>query len=430
MKTPSADFQATPFERSEPVPGVRLVTERMPHVRSVAVGVWVDVGSRDEPDELAGASHLLEHLLFKGTARRSALEISQLFDAVGGELDAYSAKEHTCYHARVLDDDVGMAVDVIADMISSARLEPADLEAERKVVLEEIHMTNDNPGDLVHDAFCEHAWPGHPLGRPVLGTESSVGSVHRDALHRFYRGNYVPGRLVVAAAGNVEHDAIAALVRDGLPAVREASAGRAHAVPPPVRRRTSYQTRSTEQAHVVWGSTGLARTDEDRYALAVLNTLFGAGMSSRLFQEVREKRGLVYSIYSYHHSYVESGLFCVYAGTSESSADEVLEIVREQADLLASGDAGSDEVERAKGHVKGSLVLSMDDPGGRMSRLGRAELQDGEVLGVDELLQRVEAVTADDVARVARRLFVDGELTLVCIGPIAEGALDRFVEPL
>lgn len=419
---------AAPFERSEPVAGVRLVTERMPYLRSVSLGLWVDVGSRDEPDEMAGASHLLEHLLFKGTGTRSAREIAETVDAVGGELNAYSSKEHTCYYARVLDEDVGTAADILLDMFSDAILRDEDLEAERKVVLEELHMTEDAPDDKVHDVFGETAWPGHPLGRPVLGTESSVGAMTREGLAGFYRSGYLPGRLIVAAAGNVDHGDLEGRLAQAFEASPR-SAPRTPQRPPELTRRTSYETRTTEQQHLVWGCEALSRTDPDRYALTVLSTLLGGGMSSRLFQEVRELRGLAYSIYSYHHLYTETGLFAVYAGCHESSAAEVLSIVRDQAAAVAAGAAGAEEVERAKGHVRGSIVLSLDDPGGRMSRLGKAELVHGEISSVDEQLAKVDAVTTGDVERVARRLF-GGDFVLTSIGPLAQGTLDAFVDAL
>lgn len=421
--------QAVPFERSEPLPGVRVVTERMPHVRSASVGLWVDVGSRDEPDPIAGASHLLEHLLFKGTPTRSARDIADAIDAVGGELNAYSGHEHTCYYARVLDTDLTLGADVLLDMFSHALLRDDDLEAERKVVLEELHMAADVPEDRVHDLFAERAWPGHPLGRPIIGTAETVGSIDRGALARFYGEGYNPSRLVVAAAGNVDHDTVVAHVIRGLN--RPGSGPFTRTPSPPVREGAvaAYETRTTEQVNIVWGGNGIPRRDPDRYALSVFNALFGGSMSSRLFQEVRENRGLTYSVYSGYNSYTECGLFDVYAGTQEGNAATVLEIVREQAADVAGGSLTPEEVERAKGHVKGGLVLSMDDPGGRMFRIGRAELLHKEILSVDELLRRVDEVTVDDVQRVAQRLF-GGEFVLSCVGPVAEGTLDRFVDPL
>jgi predicted Zn-dependent peptidase len=409
---------------------VRLVTERMPHVRSVSVGFWVEVGARDEPDEIAGAAHMLEHLLFKGTGSRSARDIAEVFDAIGGELNAYAAHEHTCFYSRVIDDDLPLAIDVMCDMFQHGALRSDDLHSERKVVLEEIHMAADVPEDRVHDLFGETAWGGHEIGRPVLGTEQSVSSMERDALHAHYRAFYAPDRLVVAVAGSAEHDDVAELLRSGLPAgdrpVRRGPSGSPQFVAP----IAVYETRGSEQVHLVWGFESLARDDADRYALAVVNALYGGGMSSRLFQEIREDRGLAYSVYSGYHSYVETGFFNVYAGTQARDAATVLEIAREQAAQVADGAADAEEVDRAKGQVKGSLVLSMDDPGGRMTRIGRSEQVHGEILDVDELLARIDAVSAEDVARVAKRVFCGGGSVLACVGPVESGALDFAVEPL
>jgi predicted Zn-dependent peptidase len=418
------------FERSEPIPGVRLVTETMPHVRSVSVGFWIDVGARDETDDIAGAAHFLEHMLFKGTRTRDARDIANAFDAVGGEVNAYSAHEHTCMYARVLDADLPMAFDVMSDMFTNAALRADEVESERRVILEEIHMAADVPEDRVHDLFSATAWPNQPLGRAVLGTEGTVGALDRERLDEFYRAGYVPDRLVVAAAGNITHGDVASLVRDSLPSgtapwTRRAG-GTARFGGPNVR----HDNRRSEQVHLVWGVDGLPRTDPDRYAQSVMSVLLGGGMSSRLFQEVREKRGLAYSIYSAEHLYLECGTFSVYAGTQAGTAAEVLRIVRDEAAAVASGDASEEEVERAKGHVRGSIVLSMDDPGGRMSRIGRSEQVHGEVVSIDEILERVDAVTTEDVARVSKRLFGGGGAVLACVGPVAEGALDFAVEPL
>ena len=418
------------FQRSEPVPGVRLVTERMPHVRSVSIGFWIDVGSRDESQELAGAAHLLEHLLFKGTSTRSARNIAEAFDAVGGELNAYAAHEHTCFYSRVVDDDLPLAVDVVCDMFANGALRDDDLASERKVVLEEIHMAADVPEDRVHDLFGETAWDGHEIGRPVLGTERSVSSMRRDALYHHYRSFYVPDRLVVAVAGSVDHGQVSDLLASRLDAGTRPQTRTASGTPVFAGPKAAYEVRASEQSHLVWGFESLARDDPDRYTLAVLNALYGGGMSSRLFQEIREERGLAYSVYSGYHAYVETGFFNVYAGTQASDAATVLEIARAQAAEVAGGAAGDDEVERAKGQVKGSIVLSMDDPGGRMTRIGRSEQVHGEILGVDELLARIDAVSSEEVARVAKRVFCGGASVLACVGPVESGTLDFAVEPL
>jgi predicted Zn-dependent peptidase len=402
----------------------------MPHVRSVSIGMWVDVGSRDESDDIAGASHFLEHMLFKGTSKRNAQDIANVFDAVGGEINAYSAREHTCFYARVLDEDLPMAVEVLGDMFRDAALRPEEFESERRVILEEIHMAADVPEDLVHDLFSAAAWPDSALGRPVLGTEKSVGSMSVSQLAGFYRGGYRPERLVVAVAGNVDHDAVSKLVADALEGGGSPRLRTAGPVPVYGAPRAVYDTRESEQAHVVWGVEGMGRSDPDRYAMSVLGVLYGGGMSSRLFQEVREKRGLAYSIYSGEHMYLESGTFTVYAGSQPETAADVLKIVREEAAKAADGEITAEEVARAKGHVRGGLVLSMDDPGGRMSRIGRSELVHGEVLTVDELLERVDAVTVDDVTRVAQRLFAGRPAVLASVGPVPDGALDFALEPL
>ncbi|MEX2394549.1 MAG: pitrilysin family protein, partial [Actinomycetota bacterium] len=302
----------------------------MSHVRSVSIGLWVDVGSRDEPEDVAGASHFLEHMLFKGTPSRDAQEIANVFDAVGGEVNAYSAREHTCFYARVLDTDLDMAVRTLGDMFANAALRTDEIESERRVVLEEIHMANDVPEDIVHEVFSAAAWPSHALGRPVLGFDRTVGSMSADAIRGFYRQGYVPERLVVAAAGNITHDEVAAIVRE---VFTEGGDRWIRASPntPRFGSGATYDTRDAEQVHIVWGLEGLPRTDPDRYAMSVMSVLYGGGMSSRLFQEVREKRGLAYSIYSGEHMYLDAGSLTVYAGAQRDTAAEVMKIVREEA---------------------------------------------------------------------------------------------------
>lgn len=421
--------RTVPFRTSEPVEGVRLVTERMPHVRSVSIGLWVDCGSRDESDEMAGTAHLLEHLLFKGTNRRSARDIAVAFDAIGGEVNAFSAKEYTCYYARVSDTDAAMATDILLDMFTDSVLRDEDIESERKVVIEEIHMTNDTPDDLVHEMFSEAAWPGHALGREIAGTAETVGAMSASGIRDFYASGYKSGRLVVAAAGQIEHDELSAMLTQRLEA---GNLWRRSLQTPPAASmgRAVYDTRDTEQAHLVWGCECPGRDDPDRYAMAILNVLYGSAMSSRLFQQIREDRGLAYAVFSGYQSYMESGLFSVYAGTQESTAVEALKIVRDEARDLASGGVTDSELEMARGHLKGSLVLSMDDPGGRMSRLGKAEIVHGEISTVEELLERIDSVTSADVTRVAKRIFGSPGFVVSSVGPVDEGLLDEATEAL
>ncbi len=419
--------------RTEFDSGLRVISERMPGVRSVALGIWVGTGSRDEQPRISGASHFLEHLLFKGTRTRSAQDIAEAFDAVGGDLNAFTAKENTCFYARVRDKDLPMAVAYLGDMIQDSVLRPADFDAERQVILEEIHMRDDTPDDLVHDLMNETLWPDHPLGRAVLGTLESVESTSRDQVRRFYRKHYVPGNLVVALAGNVKHEDAVKLVRanfDARKIRRTKSPGpwmtRQARDVPRASGRSVVHRRQTEQAHLCLGANGLARSDPDRFALGIVNNALGGGMSSRLFQEVREKRGLAYSVYSYHQMYAETGLFAVYAGTTPSKAKEVLALVNEQLeDVAGSGITGA-ELEKAKGHMKGSMVLSMEETSGRMSRLGKSAIMSGEVLTVSQALKRVDGVTLDDTRRVAERVL-GGEISLAVVGPFAGdafGAMD------
>ena len=403
--------------------GLRVITESMPQVRSVAFGIWVGVGSRDETPRLAGTSHFLEHLLFKGTDRRDALEIAAVMDAVGGEMNAFTAKEYTCYYARVLDTDMPLAVDVLTDMVGASLIATADVESERGVILEEIAMHDDQPDDVVHDAFAAAMFGDHPLGRPVIGTVQSITDISRSSVHGYWRRRYRARDMVVAAAGNLDHAAVVRLVRKAFgaaglldDAAADPSAPRAATRAPAVTGGVVVTRRPTEQAHVVLGTRGIARRDERRYALAVLNNALGGGMSSRLFQEVREKRGLAYSVYSYHSQYADTGLFGVYAGCAPTKVHEVLALCREQLDLVVGGGITGEELARAKGQLKGSMVLGLEDTSSRMSRLGKGELVYGEVQTVDEIIAEVEAVTVDDVRAVAGEV-ISGSMGLAVIGP-------------
>jgi predicted Zn-dependent peptidase len=416
------------IDRTEFDSGLRVVTERMPGVRSASVGFWVRAGSRDEAPTISGASHFLEHLLFKGTRSRTARDIAEAFDAVGGDLNAFTGKEYTSYYARVRDRDVELAIDHLVDMFRHSVLRPGDLEGERQVILEEIHMHDDSPEDVVHDLFTQTLWPEHPLGRPILGTAETVRAATRASVRRFYRRHYVPGQLVVAVAGNVRHDDVVRMVTDRLEAGRPLGAGampawrlrRATRAPAPSGRQL-VRHRRTEQAHVCVGTNGLSRTDPDRFALLVVNTALGGGMSSRLFQEIREQRGLAYSVYSYHAQYTEGGLFTAYAGTTPARAPEVVALMRRELEDVRDGGLTEEEFDRAKGHVKGSTVLSLEDPGGRMSRLGKSEIAHGEILTVNEILRRVGRVTLEDARTVAHRVLSQ-PMSLTVLGPVRSSA--------
>jgi predicted Zn-dependent peptidase len=417
-----------PIRRTEFSSGLRVVTERMPGVRSVSLGFWVLAGSRDEAHRISGSSHFLEHLLFKGTERRTAEQIAQEFDAVGGDVNAFTAKEYTCYYARVLDRNLEMAVDHLADMLQHSVIRTADLDAERQVILEEINMHEDSPEDVVHDLFTETLWPDHPLGRPILGTVATIDAATKASVGRFYRRHYVPGNFVVAAAGNLQHEDLVSMLHERMETGREvrpadASVWNARAIEhmPPPSGRHLVKRRKTEQANICLGTNGLVRADPDRFAFLIVNTALGGGMSSRLFQEVREKRGLAYSVYSYHAQYTEAGLFTCYAGTTPARAEEVIGLLRRELENVRDGGLTQEEFDRAKGHVKGSIVLSLEDPGGRMSRLGKSEIAHGEILTVGQSLRRIDRVTLEDAHRVAQRVLSQ-PMTLTVLGPFGTSA--------
>ena len=404
--------------------GLRVVTEAVPTVRSVTVGVWVGVGSRDETASLAGASHYLEHLLFKGTRRRDALDISAAIDAVGGEMNAFTSKEYTCFYARVLDTDLPLAVDVVGDLVTSSVIRAADVDAERGVILEEIAMHEDDPTDMVHDQFAQVLFGQGPLARPVLGTVESIESIRRTAINGYYRRRYRPQDMVVAVAGNVDHATVVRLVRKAFGAAGMLDDGDVVPAAPRGGRRSLTSSgirvvpRVTEQANVVLGGPGVARTDERRFALGVLNAALGGGMSSRLFQEIREKRGLAYSVYSYHAQFADTGLFGVYAGCVPRKVDDVLAICRDELATVAETGITAEELHRGKGQLAGSLVLGLEDTGSRMSRIGKAELVYGEQLSVGQVLAKIDAVTLDDVAEIAAEVLTPAATTtLAVVGP-------------
>jgi predicted Zn-dependent peptidase len=402
--------------------GLRIITEQIPGQRSATIGVWVGVGSRDESPALHGCSHFLEHLLFKGTPGRSALDISVALDAVGGEFNAFTAKEYTCFHARVLDQDLPLAVDVLGDMITSSLLTEDDVDAERDVILDEIAMHDDDPDDVAHNLFSSLAWGDSPLGRPIAGTTASIEAMTRDQIRRFYQRHYRPERMVVSVAGNVDHTKVVRLVRaafsghDFLAGTAEPAAKRQTSRPRKVTTGIAEATRHFEQVNVVLGVQGLTRSDPRRFALGVLNAALGGGTSSRLFQEVREKRGLAYSVFSFASQHIDAGLVGVSVGCLPNKLQQVLDVVRAELAKIAQDGIDADELARGKGQLKGGLVLGLEDSASRMTRLGKSELVDDELLSIDEVLARVEAVTLDDVRVLAAELFSQPEV-LAIVGP-------------
>jgi predicted Zn-dependent peptidase len=410
--------------------GVRILSERVPGARSATIGYWVAVGSRDETPGTFGSTHFLEHLLFKGTTTRSALDIAVSFDAVGGEHNAMTAKEYTCYYAKIQDRDLPMAIDVISDMLTSSLLDPAEFETERGVILEELAMADDDPGDVTSERFFEAVLGDHPLGRPIGGSPETIAAVDRDAVWNHYRANYRAQDLVITVAGAVDHDELVAGVTAALRRAEwnldsaAAPVGRRSASGDLIRRGSALTVvqRPIEQANILVGVEGLAASDPRRPTLAALNSVLGGGMSSRLFQEIREKRGLAYSVYSFSPSYSDAGLFGIYAGCSPAKIGQVADLMLAEFSELARTGVSAEELRRANGQLSGASALALEDSDTRMSRLGRAELTMGEYVDLDESLRRLDLVTADGVRELAEEL-VSRPLSVAAVGTIDESAL-------
>ena len=406
--------------------GERVISERLAHVRSVAIGFWIGAGSRDETDAKAGISHFIEHLLFKGTASYSAQEIAETFDGLGGELNAATSREHTVVYARVPDEKLEVALDVMGEMVFAPAF--AELDAEREVVLEEIAMYEDQPQELVHDLISEATFGTHPLGRPVIGRAEVISSVTRRSISAYHRSMYVPGNVVAAAAGNMKHEEFERLL---VRAQRRASAAAAEkgpkvrpalVKPPPPSLR--FQRKDTEQYHVCIAAPGIARTDRRRFAASLLDGILGGSASSRLFQEIREKRGMAYAVYSFASQYTDTGQIGVYIGTREDNVSACLEIASEQIADIAGGNVRPDELERAKENLKGRILLSMESTSNRMSRLGKSLITDTELLSIGRIMAEIDAVEPDALAELAEVLLAPEKLSAAGIGPRE----DRFLE--
>jgi len=404
------------IEIAELANGVRVLTEKIPHVHSASIGVWVDVGSRDENDDQAGVTHFIEHLMFKGTQKRSAKDIAEELDAVGGQLNAFTTKEYTCYYARVLDEHLPLAADLLGDMLFHSRFDEVDIDRERNVILEEIKMYEDAPDELVHDIFAGTIWHSHPLGRPVIGSEQTVRNLSRADLLSFYQQYYTPGNIVVAAAGNFEHGKLLDLLNATFGQLTGGKKERRFVVPEP-KKQVFCRTKDTEQVHLCLGAPGLSMDHEKIYVFQLINTILGGGLSSRLFQEIREQRGLVYSVFSYHSSYHDSGLFCVYAGLSRENVREVLELVVKEIKDLQKRGVSPAELQRVKDQLKGNLLLSLESVSTRMSRLGKSQLYLGKITPPEEIVRRIMAVTNDEIMELSRNLLKPEDFSLASVGP-------------
>jgi predicted Zn-dependent peptidase len=404
-------------ELSELPGGMGVVTEVVPSVRSVALGLWVRTGSRDEDPSQAGVSHFLEHMLFKGTEKHSAIEIAEIFDGLGASVNAATSKESTQLHARCLDVHTERAFELLAEMLLGPTY--AEVDQEREVVLEEIAMYEDEPQDRVHDLLGDAVFGAHPLGRRVIGEADVIASIPVPQIDQYHRRRYVAPNIVVAAAGHLEHARIVELVERFLPPAGQPPSegnGSGAASDP----RTSFYEKETEQYHICFGAPGIARADERRFALGVADAIFGGSTSSRLFREVREKRGLAYAVGSYTEQFIDRGTVAMYVGTREENVREACEIIGRELDRIRDEGATLEELERAKEHVKGRLVLALEATGARMSRAARSILFDVPLLSIDEMLARVDEVTAEEVARLANELYDPRRLSAACIGPAEE----------
>jgi predicted Zn-dependent peptidase len=394
--------------------GLRLVTERMDHVRSASVGVWLTRGSRHESPEQGGIAHFIEHMLFKGTETRSAEDIAQAIDSVGGHLDAFTAKEYASYYIKVLDEHLPLAWDVLSDIVLRPAFRDEDIAREKKVILEEIKMVEDTPDDLVHELFTQSLWEGHPLGRPILGAPETVDALDRPALFDFFRRTYTAPHLVIAAVGNVRHEQVRDLVAETFGRLPGATPDPPD-VPPSVVPQVIVRAKELEQSHVCIGAASYPQSHEERYASYVLNTVLGGSMSSRLFQNVREKRGLAYAVFSSLAAYRDTGSVTIYAGCANEAVPEVIDLVVSEVRGIKS-DVPPSELRRAKDHLKGSLMLSLESTSSRMSNLARQEIYFDRQFSLDETLDGIEGVTTDDVRRVAHDLFSNGSLGATVLG--------------
>lgn len=398
--------------------GIRVVSETIPYVKSVSLGVWIGSGSRSEQDDNHGISHFIEHLMFKGTAKRSARDIAETVDAIGGQLNAFTAKEHTCYYMKVLDTHLDLALDILSDMLLASKFASEDIGREREVVLEEVHMYEDTPDELVHDIHLSKIWKDHPLGRNILGSKESIASFNRDMVSKYYRNFYTPDNIVIAAAGNLDHDRLVNMAARFFTGMTGTKLTTSPKEAPVLSLARTVQTRDTEQVHLCLGTLSVPQNSPDMYKIHILNNILGGGISSRLFQSVREERGLAYSIYSYQTNYSDAGLFTIYAGTRPANANQVIQLILQNLSEIKHNGIKIDELKKAKEQLKGSLLLGLESSSSRMSRIGKMEITLGKFIPLEEVVEKIDKVTLSDVREVAERLFRDDLLCLTAVGPI------------
>ncbi len=408
------------IERAELPNGLVVVTERMPHVRSVSVGIWVGTGSRGESPESNGIAHFIEHMVFKGTERRTAEEIAQSMDSLGGMLDAFTAKEMTCFNAKVLDEHLPVAFDVLSDLVLRPRFDEADIAKEKQVVLEEIKMDEDNPESVIHEMFTQNFWRGHPLGLPILGTPDTVPQFSRDTLLECFHSWYAPNNIVITAAGNLEHTRLVDMAVSAFGGAARAAPVQAHTAPQTHASLEQRHKQELEQVHIVLGVPSYPLAHERRYAASLLNIILGGGMSSRLFQNIRERQGLAYAIFSDVSPYTDSGVLSVYAGTSRETTEQLIRCVVEEFRRIKHEPVSAEELRRAKDHLKGSMMLSLESTSARISNLARQAMYFNRFLSLDEMLASIEIVTREEVLAIAHDFFQPGRLALTVLGNLKD----------
>lgn len=400
--------------------GLRIVSEHIPHVQTVTIGFWVKCGTYCEQESEQGLSHFLEHMFFKGSRKRSARGIVEAFDDVGGELNAYTTKEYTCFYAKVIDEHLALAIDVLADMLAQPLFAEGDVEREKQIVLEEISLYEDAPDEIIHDKLADTIWPHHPLGRPILGTRESINGITHDNLWSFYRRYYVPENIVISAAGNVKHEDLVKIIEDSFSLQAGAVCAVEEVQDLPYSEKLNIIERPIEQLHLCIGFPGLSWRDKDIYTMNIMNNILGAGMSSRLFQGIREDLGLAYSIYSYSASFISAGYYAIYAGLSTRNAEVLVQTIGKELASMRSTEVTEAEINRARQQVKGALVMGLESTANRMSRMGRGFLLVGKVLETSEILSRIEAVTVEDIKSLAQKIFCMEQSTICALGPTTD----------
>jgi predicted Zn-dependent peptidase len=396
--------------------GLTILTEQMPHVRSISMGVWLKIGSRSETPEINGVAHFIEHLLFKGTSHRTAEEIARQVDSIGGHLDAFTAKETICYSTKVLDEHLPIAFDILSDLLLNPQFDRDEMEKERGVILEEIKMVEDTPDDLVHEIFMQNFWKDQPLGRPILGTKQTVGKLERKEVVDFFQQFYTPDDIIISAAGNLEHIRVVDLVYQKFGQVKTSRNGHVDVAAHTHSRISMRNKKELEQVHICLGVPSYSLSHQDRYVCYILNTILGGGMSSRLFQNIREKQGLVYAIFSGLNSYRDTGCLSVYAGTSLETAEKVVDMIIQEFRNLKANPVDAEELRRAKDHLKGSLMLGLESTSSRMSNLARLEMYFGKYFSLDEVTSSIEQVTIEDVQQLANTFFDTRHIALTVLG--------------